>query len=100
MNIYNTITQANDGKHKYMIILNKNGKTKTIKFGAIGYEHFTSGHLDEARRQRYVNRHKNNENFNDETKAGYYAYNYLWRFRTLAEAKKWIYNDLKSKGYN
>jgi hypothetical protein len=45
---------ANDGKHKYFII-SKSGKK--IKFGQNGASDFTI-HKDEARRQRYINRHK------------------------------------------
>ena len=46
-----------DGKHKYYIIT-KSGKT--IKFGATGYSDFTI-HKDEARKLRFINRHKSNE---------------------------------------
>lgn len=97
---FNKIIPSNDNIHKFMIILRRDGKTKVVRFGAVGYEHFTSGHLDEARRQRYVDRHKKNEKWNNERSAAYYAFNFLWRFKTYNEAKKWIYNDLKSKGYN
>ena len=45
---------ANDGKHKYYIIT-KSGKK--IKFGAYNMSDFTH-HKDEARKQRYINRHK------------------------------------------
>ncbi len=51
---------ANNGKHKYYIIT-KSGRK--VLFGAAGYEHFSSGHKDEDRKQRYINRHKNNENW-------------------------------------
>ena len=43
---------------KYYIITNDN---KKVYFGATGYEQFSSGHKDEARRQRYIDRHKKNE---------------------------------------
>jgi len=98
--IFNSPVPANDSIHKYMIVLRKQGTIKTVKWGAKGYEHFTSGHLNEERRQRYIQRHKNKENWNDETKAGYYAYNHLWRFKTLNEANTWIKSDLRRKGYN
>ena len=54
MNTYHPYI-ANDGKHKYYIITNTG---KIVKFGAIGYEHYTEGHLDEKRKQRYIMRHK------------------------------------------
>lgn len=98
---FNKIVPSNRSGKKYMIVLRKGGKkVKTIHFGASGYEHYTSGHLDDERRKRYVDRHKKNENFNDETSASYYALNYLWRFKTFNEAKKWVYNDIKKKGYS
>ena len=42
---------------KYYIITNNN---KKVYFGAAGMSDFTH-HKDEARKQRYINRHKNNE---------------------------------------
>ena len=42
---------------KYYIITNNN---KKVYFGASGYSDFTI-HKDQARKQRYINRHKNNE---------------------------------------
>lgn len=101
MSEFNRIVVSNDGIHKYKIVLKKDGKKiKTIKFGSLGYEHYTSGHLDEDRQRNYMDRHRKNENWNDELSKGYYSYNFLWRFKTLQEAKKWIYNDLKKKGYS
>jgi predicted SAM-dependent methyltransferase len=98
---FNKIVPSNRSGKKYMIVLRKGGKkVKTIHFGASGYEHYTSGHLNEERRKRYVDRHKNNENFNDEKTAGFYAYHILWRFKTLNEAKSWLAGHLKSKGYS
>lgn len=99
--LFNKPIPANNGKNKYKIVLRKdNKKVKTIYFGAIGYQNYTSGHLDETRKANYINRHKSNENWNNELTAGYYAYNYLWRFKSLAEANKWLSNDLKLKGYS
>ena len=48
---------ANDGEHKNDIIT-KSGKT--TKFDSIGYSDFTI-HKDEARKQRYIDRHTKNE---------------------------------------
>ena len=45
-----------DGK-KYFIITNTG---KRVYFGATGYEDFTT-HKDEERKQRYIARHKKNE---------------------------------------
>ena len=86
---------ANDGKHKYYIITNSG---KTIKFGAIGYSDFTK-HKDEARKQRYIDRHKANENWDDPETAGYWALNVLWNKPTIGESMNWVKQDLKKRGY-
>ena len=97
---FNKVVPANDGVHKYKVILRKDGKkVKTIKFGAVGYSDYTQ-HKDEERRKRYMDRHRKKENWNDEKTAGFYAYNILWRFKTLNQAKSWLSSHLKSKGYN
>jgi len=98
---YNKIVSANDGIHKYKIVLRKDGKKiKTIKFGAVGYEHYTSGHLDDERKKRYMDRHRKNENWDDEKTAGFYSYHILWKYKSLNEAKSWLNGYLKRKGYN
>lgn len=59
---------------KYRIIL-KNGKS--IDYGAAGYSDFLF-HGDEARRQRFHNRFKNNKAYNDPNSALFYSQNLLW----------------------
>ena len=86
---------ANDNKHKYYIITNTG---KKIYFGAFGYEHYTDGHLDEARRQRYMMRHRKRENWNNPDTAGYYSKWFLWSFPTYKESYKKIKNDVFKKG--
>lgn len=98
---FNKIIPSNKSGKKYMIILRKNGKkVKTIHFGATGYEHYTSGHLNEERKKRYMDRHRNNENWNNEKTAGFYAYHILWKYKSLNEAKSWLSTYLKNKGYS
>lgn len=80
---------ANDGKHKYYIIT-KSGKK--VKFGAIGYSDFTQ-HKDEARKQRYINRHKKNENWNDKDSAGAWSRWLLWNKPSIKES----YADIKRR---
>ena len=83
---------ANDNKHKYYIITNTG---KKVYFGAVGYEHYTDGHLDEARRQRYMMRHRKRQNWNNPDTAGYWSFNYLWLYNTKKEAYDNIKKDLK-----
>ena len=81
---------ANDGKHKYYIITESG---KKIYFGQYGASDFTI-HKDEARRQRYIERHKNRENWKKSgiDTAGWWSYWYLWSKPTKKEA----YNYIKS----
>ena len=82
---------THDGKHKYYIIT-KSGKK--IKFGASGYSDFTI-HRDEARKQRYINRHKN-ENWTKSgiDTAGWWSKHLLLNKPTIKEcyADIYIYN--------
>ena len=82
-----------DGK-KFYIITNDN---KKVYFGAAGYEDFTT-HKDEERKQRYIARHKKNE---DWTKSGidsaaFWSRFYLWEKPTKKEA----YENIKKKYLN
>ena len=81
---------ANDGKHKYYIITESG---KKVYFGQYGASDFTI-HKDEARRQRYIERHKNRENWTKSgiDTAGWWSYWYLWSKPTKKEA----YNYIKS----
>ena len=77
---------------KYYIITNNN---KKVYFGQAGYEHFSDGHKDEARKQRYINRHKNNEVWSKSgiDTAGFWSYWLLWNKPTIKES----YEDIKKR---
>ena len=81
---------ANDGKHKYYIITNDN---KKVKFGAAGMSDFTI-HKDEARKQRYINRHKKNEskfwNKSGIDTPSFWARFLLWEKPTINESYEYI----------
>ena len=53
--------------------------TKTVHFGAKGMSDFTK-HKDTERKQRYINRHKANEDWTSTgvKTAGFYAKHILW----------------------
>jgi hypothetical protein len=82
---------ANDGKHKYYIIT-KSGRK--ISFGAVGYSDFTK-HKDEDRKQRYINRHKNKENWTKSgiDSAGFWSRWLLWNKPSIKDS----YNDIKNR---
>lgn len=55
---------------------------KTVSFGAAGMSDYTK-HQDAERKQRYINRHKRNEDWNNPKIAGFYAKNVLWNKTSL-----------------
>ena len=77
---------------KFYIITNDN---KKVYFGAAGYEDFTT-HKDEARKQRYIARHKKNEDWDDINSAAFWSRFYLWEYPT----KKQAYENIKKKYIN
>ena len=66
---------------KYYIITNND---KKVYFGAAGMSDFTK-HKDEARKQRYINRHKNNEDWTKSgiDTAGFWSRWLLWNKPTI-----------------
>ena len=76
---------------KYYIITNDN---KKVYFGASGYSDFTI-HKDEARKQRYLSRHKNNENWTKSgiNTAGWWSRWILWHLPTISAS----YQDIKKR---
>ena len=58
---------------------------KTVHFGAAGMSDSTK-HKDKERKERYLARHKNNEQWNNPLTAGFYAANTLWNKPTITES--------------
>lgn len=71
------------GKKMMAIFYDNEKKVKTIHFGAEGYSDYTI-HKDEARKQRYIDRHKNSEDWNNPMTAGTLALYILWNKPTLS----------------
>ena len=67
-------------------------KIKSVNFGAKGMSDFTK-HKDEERKQRYLNRHEKNENWNDPLSRGALSRWILWNKPTLSAS----YNDYLKK---
>jgi len=57
-------------------------KLKTVQFGSVGMSDFTI-HKDKERKQRYLDRHKKRENWNDPMTAGALSRWILWNKPTL-----------------
>ena len=58
---------------------------KSIHFGSKGYEDFTI-HKDTERKNRYLDRHSKNEDWNNPLTAGFYARHILWNKPTITES--------------
>ena len=76
------IKKSSKPDKKYDAVIN--GK-KTVSFGQAGASDFTL-HRDEERKQRYIDRHRKNENWNDHTTSGFYSRWITWEKPTLKEA--------------
>jgi hypothetical protein len=86
------------GKHKYeAIFLNtENNREKTVKFGASGYEDFTT-HGDEKRKERYIKRHDKREDFENPITAASLSRYILWNKPTIEDSLKDYLNRFKNK---
>ena len=83
--------RATDNINKYFIITSTG---KKVSFGAKGYEDYTI-HKDSERKQRYIDRHKNKENWTEsgiDTK-GFWSRWLLWHLPTIKES----YEDIKKR---
>ena len=67
---------------KYRAIFIKNGREKNVDFGSSGYSDYII-HKDKDRKQRYINRHKSRENWNDPTSPGTLSRYILWNKPTF-----------------
>ena len=86
------ITKSKNKNKKYDARID--GK-KTVSFGSAGMSDFTK-HKDPERKQRYIDRHKKNENWSDPTTAGYLSRWILWAKPTIEESIK----DLNKRNKN
>lgn len=81
-----SVKPASDGKHKLAATFEKDGRTKTTKFGAVGYTDFIQS-KDPERRARYLERHgRGREDWSDPTSAGSLSKHILWGNSTVLAA--------------
>lgn len=78
------ITKSNKPGKKMMAIFEdcNTGRQKTVHFGAEGMSDYTK-HKDAERKQRYLDRHRKNENWNDPTTPGSLSRYILWNKPSL-----------------
>ena len=67
---------------KYDAVFIDDEKEKVVSFGAAGMSDFTI-HKDEARKERYLNRHRKNENWDKPDTPGSLSRYILWNKKTL-----------------
>lgn len=79
------IKKSTRNDKKFMAIFKNGDKTFVRHFGAKGYSDYTI-HKDDDRKKRYIQRHKNNEDWSDPTKPGTLSRYILWEKKTLKEA--------------
>lgn len=94
---YTQLLKATNGKNKYTMIFydHLRKKIKTINFGAVGYEDYTT-HQDMARKQNYLSRHEKNEDWSNPMTSGALSRWILWNRTSLSTS----YKDFRSKfGY-
>ena len=73
---------AKNKKYKAIFYDDQGKKIKTVQFGSEGMSDFTI-HKDKERKQRYLDRHKARENWNDYMSAGALSRWILWNEPTL-----------------
>jgi len=90
-----TLKKSLKPKKKYDAVFEtEEGKEKTISFGAAGMSDFTI-HKDKARKERYLNRHKKNENWEKPDTPGALSRWILWNKKTLKASLKDYKNKFK-----
>jgi hypothetical protein len=77
MKLLRVVPSANAEKKYDAVFQQDSGRTKTTSFGAKGYTDFLQS-ADKDRRERYLTRHKANENWNEPTTAGSLSRHLLW----------------------
>lgn len=76
------IYNSEKSSKKYDAVFNVNGHAKIVSFGAKGYSDFTL-HGDEDRKERYLKRHENREDWKNPLTPGALSRWILWNKPTL-----------------
>ena len=90
---YTQLLKATNGKNKYTMIFydHLRKRVKTINFGAVGYEDYTT-HKDLQRKMNYLSRHSN-EDWSNPQSAGALSRWILWNKTSISTS----YKDFRSK---
>lgn len=96
---YTQLLRGTGGKKFKMVFYDHaRKKIKSVSFGAVGYEDFTT-HGDLQRKQNYIQRHSAREDFNDPMSAGALSKWILWNKTTLSASYKDFRNKFKYELY-
>jgi len=85
--VYVQLDKSDRTEKKYKVIFYDDNRKKilSVHFGQAGANDYTRTHDEEAR-QRYIERHEKNENWNDPFSPGSLAYHLLWTEKSMAKA--------------
>jgi len=85
-------SQVSGKKYTAVFYDDDRNKIKTTHFGSAGMSDYTK-HKDDERKQRYLDRHRANENWSDYKSAGSLSKNILWNKTSVSAS----YNDYLKK---
>jgi hypothetical protein len=77
-----TLRKSLKSGKKWDAVFDNDGKEKVVSFGAAGMSDFTLHH-DEARKERYLNRHRKNEHWDKADTPGALSRFILWNKKTV-----------------
>ncbi len=94
MYYFKSLKESDDGKHKYEITFEnpEDKRTKTVKFGAKGYNDHTIYYKEDGKEKAdemkaaYIARHKVSENFDNPYTKGALSRWILWNKPTVKES--------------
>jgi hypothetical protein len=91
------LSKGTGGKKLKATINLKDGGTKTVSFGASGYNDFTiyskiDKKLAEDKKKNYIARHSVNEDWTDASTSGFWSRYILWNQPTVEKSMDWMEN--------
>ena len=97
---YTQLLKATNWKNKYTMIFydHLRKKVKTINFGAVGYDDYTT-HKDLQRKMNYIQRHEAREDWSNPMTAGTLSKFLLWNKPSLSASYKDFRNRFKFELY-
>ncbi len=81
--IFRSLEESDAKGKKWRVNLSVNGKHKVINFGAKGMEDYTTLHKDNKRKELYLERHREREDWNNPLTAGFWSRWLLWNKKSL-----------------